>query len=48
MEGFSRYEFGGLVFEGAYAWRGLFSGFYGMLLSTYDPKFVTKWNKNRN
>ena len=24
-----RYEFGGLVFGGAYTWRGLFSEFYG-------------------
>ena len=28
-EGFLRYEFGGLIFEGAYTWRGLFSDFYG-------------------
>ena len=25
-----RYEFGGLIFGGAYTWRGLFSEFYGM------------------
>ena len=24
-----RYEFGGLLFRGAYTWRGLFSEFYG-------------------
>ena len=24
------YQFGGLIFEGAYTWRGLFSEFYGM------------------
>ena len=30
-EGFLRYEFGGLIFGGAYTWRGLFSEFYGML-----------------
>ena len=30
MEGFLRYWFGGLIFEGAYTWRGLFSEFYGM------------------
>ena len=29
-EGFSRYRFGGLIFGGAYTWRGLFSKFYGM------------------
>ena len=30
-EGFLRYEFGGLIFGGAYTWRDLFSEFYGML-----------------
>ena len=30
-EGFLRYRFGRLIFEGAYTWRGLFSEFYGML-----------------
>ena len=28
-EGFLRYDFGGLIFGGAYTSRGLFSGFYG-------------------
>ena len=28
-EGLKLYEFGGLIFEGAYTWRGLFSEFYG-------------------
>ena len=32
-EGFLRYDFGGLIFGGAYAWRGLFSEFYGTLSS---------------
>ena len=32
MEGFLRYQFGGLIFGGAYTWRGLFSEFYGMVL----------------
>ena len=27
-EGFLRYEFGGLIFGGAYTWRDLFSEFY--------------------
>ena len=27
-EVFLRYEFGGLIFGGAYTWRGLFSDFY--------------------
>ena len=28
-EGFLHYEIGGLIFEGAYTWRGFFSEFYG-------------------
>ena len=32
-EGFSRYRIGGLIFWGAYTWRGLFSEFYGIKLS---------------
>jgi len=28
-EGFLRYRFGGIIFGGAYTWRGLFSEFYG-------------------
>ena len=32
-EGFFRYWFGGLIFGGAYTWRGLFSEFYGMLIT---------------
>ena len=33
-EGFLRYRFrGGLIFGGAYAWRGLFSEFYGSLFA---------------
>ena len=31
MEGFMRYKFGGLIFGGAYTWRGLFLEFYGIL-----------------
>ena len=27
-----RYEFGGLIFGGAYKWRGLFSEFYGFVI----------------
>ena len=30
MEGFLRYRLEGLIFGGAYTWRGLFSEFYGM------------------
>ena len=29
--GFFRYDFGGLIFGGAYGWRGLFPEFYGIL-----------------
>ena len=29
-DGFLRYEFGWLIFGGAYTWRGLFSEFYGI------------------
>ena len=29
--GFLRYWFEGLIFGGAYTWRGLFSEFYGSL-----------------
>ena len=31
-KGFLRYHFGGLIFGGAYTWRGLFSEFYGITL----------------
>ena len=37
-EGFLRYEFGGLIFGGAYAWRGLFSEFYGILTNPTIPQ----------
>ena len=33
-EGFLRYRFGGLIFGGAYTWRGLFSEFYGISIYT--------------
>ena len=32
-EGFLRYGFWGLIFGGAYTWRGLFSEFYGIILN---------------
>ena len=31
-EGFLHYKFEGLIFGGAYTWRGLFSEFYGMFI----------------
>ena len=33
-EGFLRYDLRGLIFGGAYTWRGLFSEFYGNRGST--------------
>ena len=41
-EGFLRYEFGGLIFGGAYTRRGLFSEFYGILgqLRTEDEEIT--------
>ena len=35
-EGFLRYRLGGLIFGGAYRWRGLFSEFYGIFSSLRD------------
>ena len=32
-EAFLRYDFGGLIFGGAYTWRGLFSEFYGTIIN---------------
>ena len=40
-KGFLRYDFGGLLFGGAYTWRGLFSEFYGYLKVVMKP---IKWN----
>ena len=37
-EGFLRYRFGGLIFGGAYTWRGLFSEFYG-IFSTRSSRY---------
>ena len=34
-DGFLRYEFGGLIFGGAYTRRGLFSVFYGIYLKLF-------------
>ena len=31
MEGFLCYDFEGLIFGGAYTWRGVFSEFYGIV-----------------
>ena len=41
-EGFLRYEFGGLVFGGAYTWRGLFSEFYGIFQRCLWLIFIPK------
>ena len=37
-EGFLRYEFGGLIFRGAYTWRGLFSEFHGINHPWFCPR----------
>ena len=37
-EGFLRYEFGGLIFEGAYTWRGLFSEFSRYIAGNFFPR----------
>ena len=51
-KGFLRYEFGGLIFGGAYTWRGLFSEFYGILLGTRSlvgtPSGVSKFDFSDN
>ena len=36
-EGFLHYDFGGLIFGGAYTWRGLFSEFYGIYKTVIYP-----------
>ena len=43
-EGFLRYDFGGLIFGGAYKWRGIFSEFYGMYTSD-EEDCITITNK---
>ena len=40
-EGFLRYEFGGLIFGGAYTCRGLFSEFYGIRNETSRKRLTT-------
>ena len=38
----------GLIFEGAYKWRGLFSEFYGILLTQYlGESKLTSWRLNQ-
>ena len=51
-EGFLRYEFGALIFGGAYPWRGLFSEFYGRLhvavhLFSNRSQMTSKCGKNK-
>ena len=52
-EGFLRYRLGGLIFGGAYTWRGLFSEFYGMwcrffylpkVSRDFDVQIVISWS----
>ena len=40
-EGFLRYRFGGLIFGGAYTWRGLFLEFYGIRSDSVNIAFKT-------
>ena len=46
-EGFLRYRFGGLIFGGAYTWRGLFSEFYG-ILHTAIKQFMVNPSYSKN
>ena len=39
-EGFVRHRFEGLIFGGAYTWRGLFSEFYGMFIHAIPVSFA--------
>ena len=41
--GFLRYEFGGLIFGGAYTWRGLFLEFYGIWRELPTLYFEFNW-----
>ena len=38
-EGFLLYDFGGLIFGGAYTWRGLFSESYGIMRTLIDKQW---------
>ena len=40
MEGFLRHRFGGLIYGGAYTWRGIFSKFYGNCLLYADDLVI--------
>ena len=42
MEGFLHYGFGGLIFGGAYKWRGLFLEFNGILQFLFFLIFIKK------
>ena len=42
--GFLRYDYGGFIFGGAYTWRGLFSEFYGIII-TIIIHFIIKMIK---
>ena len=39
-----RYDYGGFIFGGAYTWRGLFSEFYGIII-TIIIHFIIKMIK---
>ena len=40
MAGFLRHRFGGLIYGGAYTWRGIFSKFYGNCLLYADDLVI--------
>ena len=40
-KGFLRYHFGGLIFGGAYIWRGFFSEFYSICLCVVTESFLS-------
>ena len=46
-EGCLRYDFGGLIFGGAYKWRELFSEFYGIsLVKRWDAHIDKFWDND--
>ena len=45
-EGFLCYNFGGLIFAGAYTWRASFSGFYRIILTEKAPLSSTFFLQN--
>ena len=44
-EGFLRYRLGGLIFGGAYTWRGLFSEFYSIHVNKRTCVYIFKMRR---